>query len=587
MTTLQLSTQEERILSAALNPDGAAAVANWEEWASQTQLEDAPYPELRLLTAVYAHLSRVAPSLKLPSKLRGKARATFTHNNLLAHGCLPIIEELSQFSPVVLTKGLAICIRFGAWASRAMGDVDIHIASPSLNKACEILAQSGWIPQYGMTWSSLVHRSSLRRNSWNFTNGRLDLDLHWRVTEGPMEVWLARQMWAGAERVEFLGRTLLLQSPEFAFVTSLDHGFNVGTHADALQTIVDATSLLPVCKAELLIPLLDKTDLVKPFRDLLSILEKLGLTEMVSKVTIPRRGSQGDAGEQTDEAASTKGSRLSASRPKTETAVLRHPFRYRLWEAFGRRSRIERLMLRLTGPFSKPLAYSETFREDYDLRDCAVIDQIGGPGWGWPEPEHTCFWSDRADARLLVPLRHPGDYVIVLGIAEHRLYSPNARVDVFANGIYLASLNFRERMATSEYCLMVPRRVLFGPWVELSLRPQPYLGDGMNSACDYSLKRSVPVRRLRIFDMQQMSTVFSGYSVPQLYFTINADEPRASKFERIKKRIENSPYRNAGELPTNFNPVLYVLSYADLFEHEVDPYEHYLHYGRHEGRLWH
>ena len=120
MTTLQLSRQEERLLGAALDPDGAAAVANWEEWASQTRLEDAPYPELRLLTAVYAHLSRIAPSLKLPNKLRGKARATFTGNNMLAHGCLPIIEELSRDSPVVLAKGLAICIRFGAWASRAM-----------------------------------------------------------------------------------------------------------------------------------------------------------------------------------------------------------------------------------------------------------------------------------------------------------------------------------------------------------------------------------------------------------------------------------------------------------------------------------
>lgn len=131
------------------------------------------------------------------------------------------------------------------------------------------------------------------------------------------------------------------------------------------------------------------------------------------------------------------------------------------------------LLLRWTGPFSKPLAYSGAFKEDYDLRDCAVIDQVGGPGWGWPEPEHTCFWSDRADARLLIPLSNQSDHLIVLGIAEHRLDSPNARIAVFASGSYLATFDFTARMATSEYCLFVPRHIIFGPWVEISLRPQP------------------------------------------------------------------------------------------------------------------
>jgi hypothetical protein len=39
-------------------------------------------------------------------------------------------------------------------------------------------------------------------------------------------------------------------------------------------------------------------------------------------------------------------------------------------------------------------------------------------------------------------------------------------------------------------------------------------------------------------------------------------------------------------MPMDFDPVLYVLSYDDLFEHEVDPYEHFLAYGRKERRGW-
>ena len=497
---MQFSRREEWLLCAALSPEGPIAASSWNEWASEIKLEDAPYPEFRLLPAVYANLNRVAPSLALPDKLRGVATYTFTKNHLLIHGCMPIIEELSKHSIVLLTKGIGICIRFGAWSSRTTRDVDIHVTLQSLDKVCEVLAQSGWTPKHGMTRASLVHRSSLRRDSWNFTKGDLDLDIHWRVKSGCCDNLLAKEMWASADQTKFLGRTLLLQSPELALITSLNHGFIVGDHADVLQTIVDAAWLLPICQGNVLVPLLNKSDLLVQFRILISILQKIGPSETVSHY----RCLLGNA----HIADSTTNPVL---RHKTEMGILRQPVRYWLWDLLGRKSRLERLIIRFAGPFSKPLAQPETFKNDYDLRDCEQMDQIGGPGWGWPEPDNTCFWSDQADARFLIPLRHVGDYLIVLGLAD--CFSPNACVDVFANGVYLSSINLRERLSTSEYCLLVSRRFLFGSWVELSLRPKPYLGD-QASANKYWLKRSVPVQRLRVFDIEQMNE--GGFEISPL-----------------------------------------------------------------------
>ena len=68
------------------------------------------------------------------------------------------------------------------WASRPMGDVDIHVPFEALDKVCQVLAEFNWTPRYGMTGESLVRRSCLRRNSWNFTKGLVDVDLHWRLT---------------------------------------------------------------------------------------------------------------------------------------------------------------------------------------------------------------------------------------------------------------------------------------------------------------------------------------------------------------------------------------------------------------------
>jgi hypothetical protein len=67
---------------------------------------------------------------------------------------------------------------------------------------------------------------------------------------------------------------------------------------------------------------------------------------------------------------------------------------------------------------------------------------------------------------------------------------------------------------------------------------------------------------------------------------LEGEEPYASKLARIKAKIENSPHKNANELPDDFDPLLYVLSYGDLFEREVDPFEHFIRFGSHEDRAW-
>src|SRR5207249_1247836 len=152
-----------------------------------------------------------------------------------------------------------------AWASRPMWDVDIHVPFDSLENACKVLAELNWTPRYGMSWDSLLHRSCLRRNSWNFKKGEIDVDLHWRLGNGRAEDWLEQLMWERGEQVEYSGRKLVIQSAEFAFISSLNHGFLQGTHSDTLQTVVDCAWLMPVCKSKDLLRLIEKWQMWEPF----------------------------------------------------------------------------------------------------------------------------------------------------------------------------------------------------------------------------------------------------------------------------------------------------------------------------------
>ena len=99
--------------------------------------------------------------------------------------------------------------------------------------------------------------------------------------------------------------------------------------------------------------------------------------------------------------------------------------------------------------------------------------------------------------------------------------------------------------------------------------------------------QSIPVRRLRVFDAPLLNGSFSRDLEQTLLTMINAKgDPQGTKLERIKWKIENSPYRKDSKLPEDFDPAIYVLSYPDLLEHEVEPYYHFIHHGQSEERPW-
>jgi hypothetical protein len=494
-------------------------VESWSEWSSQGPLEEAARAELRLLPAAFAHLYRVAPTLELPKKLQGSLRANFCKTTLLADGSLSLISELSRHAPVMLTKGLAICLRFNAWASRPMVDVDIHVPVEALGNACRVLAELNWTPRYGMTWDSLLRRCCSRRNSWNFTKGTADVDLHWRLCDGRTNRWLEQEMWDSGEQVNFSGRTLLIQRAEFALLSSVNHGFLHGTRSDLLQTIVDSAWLLPLCKSNDLLRLIRRSELLVPFRVLHRILDVVGLSELFTarliegpyerseKVVVRRLFKRTAESSFLREPFPyrvwkwLKRVLLSGTRPlATESALLQHPVLYRLWDVLGRKARLERLILKWTGPFSKPLKPAH-IKGAYDLRDCTTIDEIGGPGWSYPDPARICCWVDRADARLLVPLKHVADYLLLVSVATNEP-SPIGPIDVFANGLYVMKMD-PSKTSSDTYSITITHRMLFGPWVELSFRPKPY-----------SSGRSVPLRKLRILDVRRVTEILSAPASP-------------------------------------------------------------------------
>jgi len=589
---MQISDREQLLLTAALHRDEAVALASWHEWQGSITLEEAPYPEARLLPAVYARLSRMKAPPVLPEKLRGSARATFTQNMLHARECLPALRDLAAECRVMALKGLAHCARYGTWSSRPMGDVDVLIELRSLERACRHLAERGWQPKYGMTWTTLVHRSALKRDSWGLTRDRADVDLHWRVMEAEDEGELERIVWETAQTVEVLGRRIAIPSSEVALISCINHGFRSGSHGDTLQAIVDAHALLKDCNPDSTAMLVDRFGLADEFLSLLEALSRLGAAtkghdrRVEGRSTPPqRRRLATRLPWQIDLLLQRRASRVP--RARFEGSLLTHPRAYRAWEAVGRPKLLEPLFLRVAGPVTRPLKGCAKPRNHYYPNACEVMDEVGGIGWSWPDTNRDCVWSDRADARLLLPVRRGADHLLVASFSERRVLSSAPNFDVFVNGRRLARIDFRDHPDVASYVVQVPKRIIFSDWVEVSFRPLDYTSQDV-AVSSYASRLSVPLQRLGVVRLDELAgKFFDENPIPTLYeHILKEEEPYFSKFQNIREKIASSPFSGSADLPDGFDPIRYVLYYYDLLMAEVDPFEHYLRWGRSEGRVW-
>jgi hypothetical protein len=571
MPDISLTPRETDLVHAALSADRQTAAAAWRSWTEQVVLEEAPYPEVRLLPMAHSNLAKVAPDLVLPLKVRGKARATFARSRLMCHQAVPALRELLKAVPVIVTKGAAFCVKFHAWSFRQTGDVDIQVKHRNLARSVDILTALGWTPKYGMTPDSLKHRTPLRRNSWNLTRQKGDIDLHWRLVDGAGAKRIARRYWETAEPVDFLGARALMPSPEFATIGALQHGFIEGSRADALQALVDCWHWLPLCDRNKLAEAISLTGMGELVPVLAAAFDdaRLPMGNSILKQAAAR--------------SSPRSPRQARLRIRRDKQVLHRPQLYKYWTRLGRPYALERLILRTFGPFSKPLVQAAAPRPEYDLRDCAILDEIGGPGWGWPEPEHTCFWSDQADNRLLVSLPDMQDYFAIVSFSVAAKWSSHPKVSVGINGRPVRDLDFQSEGRT-KFALLVPRSCLFGPWIEFSFRP---VGFDARPFSTYGERRSLPAVRLQIIPAQAAAATFAVRDPTPLQCKVDrGEEPHYSKFKRVELKIRESKFSNDPRLPAGFDPVTYVLMYEDLLNAEVDPSWHFIVAGQREGRSW-
>jgi hypothetical protein len=169
--------QQELLLRAALL-DGPPAAAAWDAWFADVDIEHLDEGSFRLLPLAYRRATARGSRGAALARLRGVHRQSWYRNQLLFRQVARVVRTFEEAGiDTLLLKGVPLALlHYGDEGSRPMSDADVLVKRADVTRAVQVLGTCGWRPRKTPdTWPPEP------RASWPFSNGEIELDLHWRV----------------------------------------------------------------------------------------------------------------------------------------------------------------------------------------------------------------------------------------------------------------------------------------------------------------------------------------------------------------------------------------------------------------------
>lgn len=237
--------KHHQLLGAALNPDKCEAMHFLRDWLDENELDDASFPEHRLLAAVATRLGKEIETLPEYGRLVGIQRLNWTKSRMAIKDIRPILESFTNAGlKVVLLKGASrVALDPGEQKSRTSYDVDVLLASDEFTTGFDLLSAAGWKSARGESPIGLRARlSSVRAR--NFKKGKFgDLDLH-RIAYKPENASVQddQQLFKDASPVSYYGLPCFVPSAEERLAIAVAHGgLSADSHSD---WIVDCARII-------------------------------------------------------------------------------------------------------------------------------------------------------------------------------------------------------------------------------------------------------------------------------------------------------------------------------------------------------
>ncbi len=141
--------RQRHLLRACFHVDAARAKALAIRWLARYALDDATYPEHRLLVRLLSRFPDLALEPSTASRLAGLKRQLWVRGNMNLKSVRPALGALDDFGVSwVLTGAAQWFVQPQSLANEAADYIEIIVPEPARSTALHLLAQSGWRAQY-------------------------------------------------------------------------------------------------------------------------------------------------------------------------------------------------------------------------------------------------------------------------------------------------------------------------------------------------------------------------------------------------------------------------------------------------------
>lgn len=179
------ATKDQELLLRASLMDGAGAAGAWKEWKGAVDLEaELDSGSRRLLPLLYANLKRLEVKDELMGRLKGVYHKAWYRNQRLFSLAAGVLDYLrGKGVRTIVLKGIPMSmLYYRNNGVRPMHDIDVLVPASQALMAADLLKSAGWTLTGGEPPEALI----MYRHSQEFAGeSGIDLDLHWRLIEGP------------------------------------------------------------------------------------------------------------------------------------------------------------------------------------------------------------------------------------------------------------------------------------------------------------------------------------------------------------------------------------------------------------------
>lgn len=264
-----LPKPEQELLLRATMWRGADAVASWEAWQAQVNLDAIDSGSKRLFPQLYFNLRALGIKHPWMVKFKEVYRTAWLENQKHFDRAAPVLRAMNAAGiPTIALKGAALIAQYYKdFGVRPIGDFDVLVPTQQRPAAETILAQLGWTPREFVP----IYNSRAYENA----NGG-EIDLHWHLLSECLDAHADVDFWQDAISATVGDVPMLILNPADTLLHICMHGYRWNA-TPPIRWVADALTILNVSADKLdwerLIMQAQKRELILVMRHALGYLQ--------------------------------------------------------------------------------------------------------------------------------------------------------------------------------------------------------------------------------------------------------------------------------------------------------------------------